>query len=197
MSDIIPESGLGPQNGRWRQWVERSIMGLKSGLSSSRSDTANSFKATNSSLELLTKQVAALPVPKGFYVKSTGFGLASILYVQQSVPVPAGKTKVLFTAIGNVSVLDVTSGGVAVAQSTIEVNGSGFLWSSPQITASKDAGASVVVNNITPALGFQQDGLTPGGNFLVSLNVSATNPAAFPVRAQNFATLTISAIFFD
>ena len=58
--DIIPESGLGPQNSQWRRWVETSITNMKRGLVAFKADIANSFKAISSSLELLTKQVAQL-----------------------------------------------------------------------------------------------------------------------------------------
>ena len=195
-TDIIPESGLGPQNGRWRQWVERSITGLQSGRGSSKNDTANSFKATNSSLQLLTKQIEALPIPRGFYVSTSNFGLsAGVKTLQQSISVPTGKTKVVLTAIGNVQVLDRTSGGVTVAYANLTAPS--FSWSSPQVYASKDAGASAVNNIITPALGFQQTGLTPGSSFTLYMNIDALNRSAFPVESSNFATITISAIFFD
>ena len=55
--DIIPESGLGPQNSQWRRWVETSITNLKLGFTAFKADIANSFKAVSSSMELLTKQV--------------------------------------------------------------------------------------------------------------------------------------------
>ena len=139
--------------------------------------------------------VAALPVSKTFYSVAQNFGLAAAKNIQISVPVPAGKTQVSVVCIGNVSVVDTTSGGVAVASSAIEVNGNSFVWSSPVMGASKDAGASVVVNNITPALGFQQAGLIAGGSFLVALSITASNPSAFPVRTQNFGSLTVVAIF--
>ena len=55
--DIIPESGLGPQNSQWRRWVERSITNLKLGFTAFKADIANSFKAVSSSMELLSRQV--------------------------------------------------------------------------------------------------------------------------------------------
>ena len=58
--DIIPESGLGPQNSQWRRWVETSITNLKLSLKAFRADIANSFKAVSSSMELLSRQVGGL-----------------------------------------------------------------------------------------------------------------------------------------
>ena len=55
--DIIPESGLGPQNSQWRRWVETSITNMKRGFTAFKADIANSFKAVSSSMELLSTQM--------------------------------------------------------------------------------------------------------------------------------------------
>lgn len=142
--------------------------------------------------------VRNLPVPAGEFARSNGIGLASgPVNVGFSVTVPAGKTRVVFTAVGNVAVLDATSGGLASASAFIEVNGPGFIWSSPVMPAAKDAGAAVVNNIITPVLGFEQGDLTPGGSFLVNMSVTATNPAAYPANPVNFGTLAMVATFFN
>lgn len=198
MTDIIPEQALGNNNQPWRRWVESSIRAVRQQISTVTRDMTNSFSAISSSMRLLSEQVRSMPLPAGFYVRRQGFGLnGGTIYLDQVIPIPAGKTKVVLTAIGNVYVLDRTSGGLAVAQASIEASGSGFNWSTPFVYASKDSGASVVANIITPALGFQQENLIPGGSFLVSMAISASSPPAFPVDATNFGTLTVTAIFFD
>lgn len=141
--------------------------------------------------------VQNLPQPYGDYAIATGLSLAATRYLDITITIPDGKTKVTLIAIGNVNAMDETSGGVTVAQAVIEANGSGFVWTSPIVTAAKDAGAAFVANVITPALGFQQTGLTPGGSILVSLAVSALNPSAFPANVNNFNTLTVVATFFN
>lgn len=142
--------------------------------------------------------VAALPIPAGEFAQEDGIGLAlGPVNIGFSVTVPAGKTRVVFTAVGNVAVLDATSGGLASANAYIEVNGSGFTWSSPVMPAAKDAGASVVNNIITPVLGFEQADLTPGGSFLVNMQVNATNPTAYPADPTNFGTVAMVATFFN
>lgn len=146
----------------------------------------------------LAEVVRNLPVPAGDFAQSTGIGLSTgNVNIGFSVTIPTGKTRVVFTAVGNVAVLDQTSGGVASASAFIEVNGTGFIWSSPVMSAAKDAGAAVVNNLITPVLGFEQADLTPGDNFLVNLSVTATNPAAYPANFANFATLAMVATFFN
>lgn len=145
----------------------------------------------------LQATVAALPAPAGFFDQTTNFSLATPVNVGRNITIPEGKTRVVFTAVGNVAALDTTSGGLAIASAFIEVNGNGFVWSSPVVPAAKDAGASNVNNIITPVLGFEQSGLIPGQSFLVNLQVSATNPSAFPTQSSNYATIAMTAIFFN
>lgn len=146
----------------------------------------------------IAQVVRNLPVPAGQFARSNGIGLAAgPVNIGFSVTVPEGKTRVVFTAVGNVAVLDATSGGLASANASIEVNGPGFIWSSPVMPAAKDAGASVVNNIITPVLGFEQGNLTPGWSFLVNMSVNATNPAAYPANPVNFGTLAMVATFFN
>lgn len=61
MSDVIPEQGLGPQNQKWRQWVERKITSLQKNLEQKLgADVNNSLKSANSSMGLLSRQVQEL-----------------------------------------------------------------------------------------------------------------------------------------
>jgi len=181
----------------WVREVESRIQNLERDSERNNNAGDNANKGQNSTMAQLSEQIRALPIPVGQYQIETGFGLSTTVFVQTTIYVPPGKTKMTLTAIGNVAALDMTSGGAAVAQATIEVNGSDFLWSSPVIPASKDAGASVVNNIITPALGFQQGGLVPGNSFFVALSIFATNGTAFPANSQNYGTLTVNCIFFD
>lgn len=191
-------ANLSRESTPWGREIEQAIEEHDRELYRRGQGEENANKGQNSSMKRLAATVAALPVPTAYYQRADGFSLAGPLYLQQTgIPIPPGKTKVALTAIGNVAALDTTSAGVAVARASIEVNGNGFVWTSPTMPASKDAGASAVNNIITPALGFQQEGLVPGETFLVSLNVTATNGAAFPTTASNFATLAITAIFFS
>ena len=93
--DIIPESGLGPQNSQWRRWVERSITDLKLGFTAFKADIANSFKAVSSSMDLLSRQVATTIVPAvGSDYSYTGTLTETFAtLVSFTIPVPAGYTR--------------------------------------------------------------------------------------------------------
>jgi hypothetical protein len=199
MADKLPDMGaLPPASMPWARAVSDLTRKNSDELRRLANDQSNTNSQLEASINLLTSQVVALPVPSGYFVRSQGFGLNSgTVYVQQLIVVPPAKTKVVLTAIGNVYVLDKTSGGAAVAQASIEASGPGFTWSTPFVYASKDAGASVVANIMTPALGFQQVGLTPGSSFMVAMALTASNPTAYPADATNYGTLTVTAIFFD
>ena len=92
--DIIPESGLGPQNSQWRRWVETSITNLKLGFTAFKADIANSFKAVSSSMDLLSRQVATTIVPATASASKTSFSITSSMssILSLSVPVPDGYT---------------------------------------------------------------------------------------------------------
>jgi len=191
------KSGLSRESRPWGRQVENLLKQLVRDSSRSGNSDLNANKTQNSTMAELSNQIRAMPIPVAAYTSDTGFSLAATRYFQVTIPIPAGKTSMTLTAIANVAALDATSGGAAVASASIEVGGSGFLHSSPIVPASKDAGASAVNNLITPAMGFQQAGLIPGSNLSVALAVFATNGSAFPARSQNYATLTVSCIFFD
>jgi hypothetical protein len=197
MTIFMPPINLDDHATPWAKAMQQRMDDVELAASRSTNEGGNANSTQAATLNSIAKQIAALPVPTGWFQQRNGFGLGAQYFVDQTIPIPAGKTKVVLTAIGNVAALDMTSGGIAVAQANIQASGLGFVWSTPNVTASKDAGASVVNNVITPAVGFQQTGLTPGGNILVSMALTASNPSAFPANASNFATLTVSAIFFS
>jgi hypothetical protein len=194
---VTPPMNLPLESAPWGRDKDLRIESLEREMARRASGEENSNKTQNATLQSLAAQIIALPVPAGYAAKRTGFSLAAAVYVDQVIPIPANKTRVVLTAIGNAQALDMTSGGAAVAYASIDVVGSGFVWSTPVISASKDAGASVVNNILTPALGFEQGGLVPGQTFTVTLSLSASNPAAYTAQAQNFGTLTIAAIFYN
>lgn len=193
---IAPESNAPVPMSRWVRWVTTEIQNIRSSVDRFLNNQKSADLSNNDTLGGLRDTILAIPLPTGYYNTLTNYSLAAARYVDITVPIPAGKTKVTLIAVGNVAALDTTSGGVAVAYATISASGSGFTWSTPQIPAGKDAGAANVNNIITPALGFQQSNLT-GASFLVSMQVSASNPAAFPTNSNNYATLTLNAIFYN
>lgn len=140
------------------------------------------------------RAVAQLTAPAIGFDNDAGFALTGPLYVQFNIPVPDDMDYVSIAIFGHVEALDATSGGLAVAQAYLEVSGSSLTWSVGPFSASKDAGASAVNNVIGPVTGFGH-AVVPGTSLLVSMNVTATNPSAFPTRAANFATLLAFAIF--
>lgn len=140
------------------------------------------------------RAVAKLTSPGIGFDNEEGFGLAGPLYVQFNIPVPEDMDYVSIAIFGHVEVLDSVSAGLAVAQAYLEVGGDDLIWSVGPFSASKDAGASVVNNIIGPVTGFGH-AVTPGTSLLVSMNVTGTNPSAFPIDPANFATLLAFAIF--
>lgn len=199
------ESALSRLSLPWVRQVQTAIDDLRQAayrrdqgeLNANKAQTGTG-KTQGDTIRELQGVVKALPRPAGYYVKIENFGLGSEASVSQRVPVPEGKTKVVLTAIGNVAVLDMNSGGVAVAEAKITASGFGFSLSSPTVYASKDAGASRVNNIISPSFGFERAGFDiNSADFTVTLTIKASNPSAFPQNSGNVATLTLTAIFFD
>lgn len=190
--DVIPNENLpaaamawGKDMTNWRRETQRQL---------DRNETQNTLSQLNASVQLLSRQVAALPVPQVQSSTVTNWGVngASGFLTKSSVTfiMPPGKTNVQLQATGGVGMLDTTSGGLAVASSRITING----ISSAVFQASKDAGASVVNNIISPSFGGALV-LAPGTLITVNLDVSATNPTAYPTSTTNYAALTVLAIF--
>lgn len=197
MVDFAPirwiEAALGRNSQQWRRQVETAIDDIRRDLFRREQNDINANKSQNSTARLTGSNVRSLPVVQGFFKRLDGFGLSPSPVVKQELLVPPGKTKLVLTAIGNVSVLDMTSGGVAVAYAQIAVGSR----SSPLVSASKDSGASRVNNVIAPGFGIELRDLTPNTPLEVTLTVTASNPSAFTSQSSNFATLTLTALFFD
>lgn len=192
---IIPPANAGPEMMPWVRAVNDSIRGNASAIERLTSDTNNNLKQLNGSVELLGNQVRALPEVRVGFNELRNFGLSSgIKFVQFNITVPPNKNTVSMSIQGNVQVLDTTSGGLAVANAYIEVNGLGVTWTTPLYSASKDTGASAVNNIIAASTGFKAR-VVPGNNLLVAMTINATNIFAFPTFADNFGTLVATAIF--
>jgi len=158
-------------------------------------DVGNNLAQLNASVQLLSRQVAALPVPIVQSQNNTNWGINGVAgfstKASVQIVVPAGKTNVQIQVTAGVAMLDTTSGGLAVGSARIVINN----ISSPVFQASKDAAASAVNNIITPSFGISFNGLTPGGTITVNLDCQATNPSAYPTSSTNYASLTVLAIF--
>lgn len=71
MNDVIPEQGLGPQNQKWRQWVERKITSLQRNMEQKfGADVNNSLSAVNSSMSRMARDIRFLAALKTYSVQS-------------------------------------------------------------------------------------------------------------------------------
>lgn len=190
----VPKQNLPPESQDWRRWVESNIGSLTSGATANNID--NSFKGVASSMNLLTQQVNAIPIPVTGYNENLGFtGSTSFaLYTDVIIPIPINKSRASIIAVASASAVDMTSGGLATMYGYIEYGGTGLTWGSPDTYASKDAGASAVNNNVTIATGYQWNAVA-GSSMLVSFALTATNTTVFTNPAGSFATITVQAIF--
>jgi len=133
------------------------------------------------------------PTPVRAMSRYTGFGLTAggwLSYAAKTITVPAGKTVAQVTALGHASALDTVSGGVTTTEARIIINGD----VSGVFPAAKDAGASVV-NNVLSATHVAEFAVTPGQQFIVSLQLHPLNPSAFPPQPANFAQVVADALF--
>ncbi|MFI8593723.1 hypothetical protein ACIGCK_04745 [Microbacterium sp. NPDC078428] len=177
MADPAPErAGLGALVDRIKK-LEREVRDLRTASGTQRAQA-----------------VSKLTRPDVGWAEASGFDLSAMLPVQFNLPVPSDMDFVNIFIVGHVEALDQTSGGLAAALAYIEVSGDELSWSRGPFSASKDAGASVVNNVISPITGFSQP-VVPETSLLISMNVEATNPSAFPADPANFAIIQAFAIF--
>ena len=183
--DIIPESGLGPQNSQWRRWVERSITDLKRSLKAFRADIANSFKAVSSSMELLSRQVGGL----GDAVDDINDLIGSTISVDYDrtrtadMVIPVESTKVawstFYTPAGYSQVL-VTVTAVGMAKNSTPYVGHIYLKvfidgvAHGEVLARAEPGA---IANLTGAGASKLTGLTGGQSFEVAAFMRASTGA--------------------
>lgn len=192
--DVIPSENLPPNAMPWGKDMSRWRRDTSLRLDRTEQDTNNTLAQLNASMQLLSQQVAALPVPQVQSQTTTGWGINGVsgftTKATVSFTVPAGKTHVQIQATGGVAMLDTTSGGLAVGSARITINGQ----ASASFQASKDAAASTVNNIISPSYGVGLT-VTPGSVITINLDCSATNPSAYPTSSTNYAALTVLAIF--
>lgn len=148
----------------------------------------------------LAKTVAAIPVmsANGDVENNIGArGTAATFYehVRFSVPVPDGKTTVSGQVIGNAVMVDMTSGGFAYITMRIVITSPRGTVTSPTFQAAKNSGASAVNNVVTGAAIVSQSGLKGGDSVIVSIQVAASNPAAFPNATGNLVQGSMLASF--
>ena len=196
-----PEIVGAPEQWPFLRWIQNSILSLERSAERGRQAEVNANKSQNAALDLLTAQVAALPIVVGDYFVSYGFGFVSggstLREERMIIPIPRGKNTVVVTAIGTASILDTQTGGIA--SMSVALDGLFALddgWRrGTTVPGSKDAGASMVQNTSTVAFGFTQSGIKDLGDFEIAFMLTVTNPAAFPVVAENFLSITVTAVF--
>ena len=195
MAEQFQRSNLSRESAPWGREAEDRIKRLEDALSRTSSSELNANKGQNSTMGALSGQVRALPIPVSGYEIKTGFNLSvGVMYIDVPIELPEGKTKVVFTAIANFFLLG-NAGGSGTIESYIEVNGFGFTWSTPMVMGSRYTALGGIGNSATPALGFEQEDLT--ASFTVTLSLNTSTPGDFPTNANNFASITVTALFFD
>ena len=204
-SDINPDDqflplDFGPGTPAARQMVDR-IIALEKDALARRQSEEGANRGDAASRAILANQINALPEFDTAYDSKTGIGfsVAGNMYLQGHVTCPPTKNYMTLSLFGNGQFVDMTSGGLAVAYMYLEVqgvhaDGSPLIWSTPQFSASKDAGASAVNNVISGATGFATDVL-PGASLLVVAEFSATDYAPYTNQPGNFATMLANATF--
>lgn len=211
----IPQSNLPANSQPWRRWIEANLVAILAWMPRISLTVLNNNKAVNSNLnrmslalaDLATQQadlasqqtqilstIAALPVTLTDSGSATNFSTTSTSLTTKAtatVTVPAGKTRCQLIAVGGASIADTTTGGVATSSARIVINGT----NGSTFAASKDAGASVVNNILTPSFSRSMTGLTPGAALNVTIQLAVSNAGAFPAVASNMASVNIIAIF--
>ena len=180
--DIIPESGLGPQNSQWRRWVERSITNLKLGFTAFKADIANSFKAISSSLELLSRQVLQ---NRSYYVFESDLDDLFEPYAPDyGAPIEGGSVD--FVATGTQLLCTLTAVGTASSAS----NNAEWVYTVkiPGILL------PVLVPTLTPAANtiYQQNGLTGGSHYVrfsetINFLITVPTPGSYTITTQRQA----------
>ena len=187
--DIIPESGLGPQNSQWRRWVETSITNLKLSLKAFRADIANSFKAVSSSMQLLSTQVQLLSTQmlqnKSYYVFESDLDDLFEPYAPDyGAPIEGGSVD--FVATGTQLLCTLTAVGTASSAS----NNAEWVYTVkiPGILL------PVLVPTITPASNtiYQQNNLMGGSHYVrfsetINFRITVPTPGSYTITTQRQA----------
>jgi hypothetical protein len=136
--------------------------------------------------------IQALPTPAADSNTTKGFGVTNEWSTQAhvSLPTPAGKTRATILAIATGAVVDMATGGLAHVDARITI---GDNIGEPT-ASSKDHGASAVNNIFTTTHSAQIVNITTP-TIDVTIQITASNPAAFPPMPGNYTTLTVIGIF--
>jgi hypothetical protein len=188
-----PDPKLDPNNQPWGRWATEEIKSLRADLNRLSTDTNNNLRQLNGNITSLNTQVKALPTTTVKNNSSTNFALtgsfapyASINF-SASYPnglLPGDKVRAYCFVNISAAALDTTSAGATTAIGRI--NFGGIL--SPEFSAAKDAGASVVNNIVSGSYGYFVT-LGINVNYTISLELKGLNPTAFPASASNYANI--------
>ena len=180
--DIIPESGLGPQNSQWRRWVERSITNLKLGFTAFKADIANSFKAVSSSMQLLSTQMLQ---NKSYHVFESDLDDLFEPYAPDyGAPIEGGSVD--FVATGTQLLCTLTAVGTASSAS----NNAEWVYTVkiPGILL------PVLVPTLTPASNtiYQQNNLMGGSHYVrfsetINFRITVPTPGSYTITTQRQA----------
>lgn len=149
-------------------------------------------KGQAATLQALSRQINALPVPTVVGGNATGFGLSAgwTTYVTVNVTVPTGKTVANIMATGGAAAVDTGTGGLTTSYARVQIDTS----TSVQYAAAKDAGTSAV-NNILTVSHALVTSVTPGQVIPIRLQINPLNAAAFPTNPGNYASISVIAVF--
>lgn len=162
---VTPPSNLNPNSAPWGRWVEDTLRNILNDSSRNTGDQSVTNRMLNSSINTLTQQINKAPLGLSSTFIDTsqlapGSSMTQVAII--SFLVPTGKTLASIFAIANAQYLDRTSGGSAFAEGRVGVRmrnsstgGSTAYNYSITARAAKDAGASAVVNILSPAVSAQ------------------------------------------
>lgn len=188
----FPLSNLSRESGPWGREVEERITALESSAGRNGVDNLNANKGQNSTMEALSRQIRAMPIPVSGYGSLIGQAAGSVSRIDIPIAVPPNKTKVTVTAIANVYLT--ANSSVGYFGGYIQANGVGFRWETPYVDGTDAASLFGFGHSLNIALGFTQETLDP---FIVTLFFFPNDPTYFPAISANFANLTVNAIFHD
>lgn len=197
---VLPRNNLATNSAPWGRWVEDNIIGINEALGRNNKDQLNNNKQLNTSINVISDQIAKAPLGVTQTATLTGVSPATqtlAVYKDITFNVPANKNTASVFVMANSQFIDTGSGGSAFTSSAVDIilsSSTGTVGqtsvTSPTFRSAKDSGASAVLNVMTVSyggtfsLGFY-DRIT------VRLLVSASNPSVFPPnQPSNVASIT-------
>lgn len=197
--DVFPPSNLSDLSIPWGRAhdtrlvaAEEKLEILGQGVSGQNRNTASSLASLGDTILSLQATIASMPITYTVGQRVSNFSLSNTYapIVTVRIPVPAGRNTVSIFCVGNAGVLDAITGGVTTSYGRIVITGgtigSGF-------PASKDAGASQVMNVISATL--TETNSFSGDWVEASFELRGLNGSAFPANPDNFAQISLLASF--